>query len=214
MSSKTGNGGRRGRGRGGSGAGRRNVHRQIVASSRFTIRRAPLRQPTVNRNFTFPLTVMVSHDFTAAGNYQFKLEHFIESIMSVVSMSASWNDHITISPHSCSAYGLIPEMDKQWDPSFTFWVFDPLTNVEVKSVAAIGRPSDPPRIEWDFPLEVSAHPFKWDGVAGTSPALCGITTKDIVNIYVYLKCTVRICVMPTWSNSVVEAFESLAIPEQ
>lgn len=172
-------------------SGRRNQNRVSAKSAvRSVIEwrtfRPPVRQPTVNRSFVFPLTVFLGKLTTVATNWLIRVEDILTSVWKTIDMTYTWAPSTTVSIRSVMAYSVISGYDKTWVPSMTLVIFDPLTNAEVKSMAALGDIDDPPRLGYHFPAQAYGHLLHWDGVASTSAQVVGIQTTDVgvdLNLY-------------------------------
>lgn len=145
----------------------------------------PLRQPSVNRNFTFPFVTHVGHAYPAtATNVAFRVEDVILSIAKTVDMTSSWYPLIRIRPIACLAYGQIEKTD-ELVPAFTLVTFDPSSGSQGASRGVIGDIDDPARTGFHFPFNVQQQLLGWDGTAGTSAKLAGVTstTEQYVSTY-------------------------------
>lgn len=186
-----GRGNRRGRGNG--------AQRRIVASAvravenrdlRWRVTVPPLRQPSVNRNFTFPCTV-VSHQFsgTLLAQSTIRVEDVITAVAKTVSMTSSWYSLLNIRVQEVYAYAQITATT-DLAPSFTLITFDPITENPVKSTAAIGTIDAPARTATHYPVTVNETALGWDGIVGTSAVLAVIKSNDTLLLSVYFRLVV------------------------
>lgn len=149
------------------------VKKQYLTWRTFT---PPMRQPIVNRNFTFPFTTTIGHQFTGTGTTTMKVilrvENVIKAVCSTVDMSSSWYPLVAIRVHSVSSYGVISSVNKDVIPAFVSYVYDPITGTQAKSFGTQGEDS---RSGVHFPTVVSEHLLQWDGTGGTSAEVLGVS---------------------------------------
>lgn len=188
------------RGRGGKrGKGRRGGH---VHQEAFRITRPPRAQPIVSEEIVFTVTLLLSQNFPSGGSHKWLVEDLITEAKKLVAGPSTFDTFTGIKISTIKMYAVPIAVDSQWDPSFQFWMFNPITGANDKRVAAVGTFLDPPRIECHLPTSIRQTVFEWDGTQGTSASLVGIITSDKIDVHAYFNCNVRIGKTQTWNDAV------------
>lgn len=168
---------------------------------RFITFRAPARQPTLNSTITVPMTIGLSYLTTGSFNTAIRIEDVLKSFWKLATFNPTeWAPKTSVRVQKVLCYGLISKYDVTWAPSISFAIFDLVTGVEYKRVAAIGDVDDPPRLGWHLPDTMAANVFQWDGTAGTSTTVAGVTTGETgieISVYVY-------CVFTLGNNDITQ----------
>lgn len=160
----------------------------------------PLRQPTVNTNFTLPITILVDHTFNGGGKDRqvsiVRVENIILRALAIVALPSKWRLQTRVRIFRVSLYGLLDDTSSaSWmlAPSMTVTIYDPITNVEVKQDAALGTLVTPPRLGFHFPSAVKQHALGWHtGVTGASNKVVGISTKNDITVAAYFEVVLSI----------------------
>lgn len=205
-----GNRGKRGRGKPG-----RIVHAAVKAVEnrdlRWKLFRPPVRQPSVNRCFTFNFTTVNGHLFTGDGSTSvkvfFRVEDVIKAVAATVDMEAKWYTAIRIRIQRFMVYG-ITSATTDLIPTFSITAYDPLTNDIAKETGVQGDIDDPARTGVDLPTAVSEHLFSWDNQPETSANLVAVTTRDKFYVSVYWNIVV---IISKNDNTIIEPLNNLTI---
>jgi len=178
--------------RGGRGRPGRIVHAAVKAVEnrdlRWKLFRPPVRQPSVNRCFTFNFTTVNGHLFSGDGSTSvkvlFRVEDIIKAVAQTVGMSGDWYSNIKVRVQRFMAYG-ITSATTDLIPVFSMTAYDPLTNEIAKIDGVQGDIDDPARTGVDLPTAISEHFLSWDGVTATSASVCAIVSSGKFYAAVY-----------------------------
>lgn len=155
-----------------------------------------IRQPTINRNFTFPLQVMAQQVMNDPANgvstVLYRVENVVSLVQETVGLPSSFYGNIRIRPNHIKCYGQF-EKDGSTDPLFTMVVFNPLVGSTEKTVAVQGTQVYPARTAVDYAEQTAHYPYTWDGTEGTSAPLIGIksTQNILVSVYFQITCIIQ-----------------------
>jgi len=169
--------------RGNRRRGNRRRGRQAGVSKkqfRFDIVQAPVKQPTVNRSFSFSFTCMAEFKMTESiHKVKYSVESVLAIIMETIGLPTDWATRIKWTPHAILSYGVTLDTLDSYGPVFNKIIFDSLTGTVAKIVAVAGTLLRQPSIGIKYPLQMQ-HPYDWDGTASTSAPLVAYKSGESV----------------------------------
>jgi len=187
----------RGRGRGRGNTSNAHIHKEISKECTMQVFKPPLRVPTVNAGFVFPLKISVGFHAVTPGTLSqtFRVEDLVLAVCKLVNLPSVFCTNIQLRILSAMSYATVDAFSAATKAviAMTAQAIDPLTQIKGKKEGAFSEIDDPARIGFHFPISTRSTWFGWDGVSSTSAQFMEIGVD--VDCYVNLVTEIVVSIM-------------------